>query len=243
MLKYTLMMMGILIPSMFAFAEEGARIGSIDDSGRVDSETFEFSNTENKLWMDKHLHNIKQPARLHYEFEKTGSYEEGFIDDVYLDVVKINNDGTRDTVLEFFTAERKQLVSPDTVTHVSGNPVIGKYLTGDTYEMNRLTGGNWKYFLRELKLAMADNNESEIVTVRLSDEQHKAEKITLLPFESENNKLRLKEFSDKRYEFILSDEIPGKLYQIRTVINDAKNPDEPLIEEVLTLKSVVFNSL
>ena len=237
-------MLAMLLSWPLAFAEEQeqALIGSIDDSGRVDPETFKFSNTENKLWRDKHLLNIKQPARLHYEFEKSGSYEEGFTDDIYLDVVKLNEDGSRDTLLNFFTSERKQLVAPDNVNNVFGNPVIGKYLTGDTHEMNRLTGGSWRYFLRELKLTMADSNESEVVTVQLGDKQHKAEKITLHPFKNERNKLRLKGFSDKWYEFILSDDIPGKLYQIRTVIHDANNPEEPLIEEVLTLKNIAFNS-
>lgn len=214
------------------------QIGSIDDSGRVDPEEFEFSNTENKLWMDKHLLNISKPTRLYYEFEKTGSYEEGFVDDVYLDVFKFNEDNTRDAKLEFFSAERKQNVSSDNVVNITGNPVIGIYLQGDIYEMSRLTGGHWRYFLKQIKLAMAKQNESEAVTVSIQNKEYSAEKIALFPFKGIARKYRLKEFWDKRYEFIVSDDIPGKLYQIRTVINDENNPDVPLIEEVLVLKSI-----
>ena len=173
--------------------------------------------------------------------KKTGSYEDGFLDDVYLDVVEINEDNTRNTRLQFFSAERKQNISASNVTNVLGNPVIGAYLQGDIHEMNRLTGGNWKYFLREIKLAMADSNESESITIDFNGEKHQGEKIVLDPFHSHVNKERLKEFSDKRYEFILSDTVPGKLYQVKTVINDVENPDAPLIEEVLTLKSIKFN--
>jgi hypothetical protein len=80
------------------------------------------------------------------------------------------------------------------------------------------------------------------VTIVLQGKQYESEKIVLYPYENIKNKNRLKEFSDKRYEFILSDEIPGKLYQIRTVINDAENPDVPLVEEVLTLTGIEFSS-
>jgi hypothetical protein len=246
-MRYLLLVVFLLSP-LPAVAEEAAKeeikpqIGSMDDSGRVDPDEYEFSNAENKLWMDKHLINIEQPARLHYEFEKTGSYEEGFTDDVYLDIVKVNEDGTREAVLDFFSGDQRQKVSPSNVKNITGNPVIGIYLQGDVYEMNRLTEGNWKYFHRQLKLALAESDTSEHVTVDFEGNQYESEKIVLYPYENIKKKDRLKEFSDKRYEFILSDEIPGKLYQIKTVINDAENPDVPLMEEKLTLKSVEFSS-
>jgi len=248
MIKYLPLIVVILLSSFSVYAEKANKeemkplIGSMNDSGMVDPDEYEFSNAENKLWMDKHLLNIEQPARLHYEFEKTGSYEEGFIDDIYLDIVKINKDGTRDAALDFFTEERRQKVSPSNVEKITGNPVIGIYLQGDVYEMSRYTEGGWKYFHRQIKLAIADNNESEPVTIELNGKEYQGEKITLYPFEKIPKKSRLREFSDKRYEFILSDEIPGKLYQIWTVINDAENPSVPLVEERLTLVNVEFSS-
>jgi len=248
MIRYLLLFVIISLNPLTVYAEEATegelkpQIGSMDDSGRVDADEYEFSNAENKLWMDKHLLNIEQPARLHYEFEKTGSYEDGFTDDVYLTIVEVNEDGTRNTVLDFFSNEQKQKVSPSNVEKITGNPVIGIYLQGDVYEMSRLTEGGWKYFHRQIKLAIADSNTSEPVTVELEGKQYESEKIVLLPYENIAKKDRLKEFSDKRYEFIISDEIPGKLYQIKTVINDTENPDVPLMVETLTLTNVEFSS-
>jgi hypothetical protein len=248
MIKYLVLLLVISLNPYLVFAEEVVekemkpQIGSIEDSGMVDPEEYEFSNAENKLWLDKHLLNIEQPVRLHYEFEKTGSYEEGFVDDVYLDIVEINEDGTRNANLQFFTEEKTQKVSPSNVQKITGNPVIGIYLQGDVYEMGRLTDGGWKYFHRQIKLAIADNNESEPVTIKVAGKEYQGEKITIYPFEKINKKDRLKEFSDKRYEFILSDEIPGKLYQIWTMIDDPANPSVPLLEEKLTLTNVEFSS-
>ena len=60
-----------------------------------------------------------------------------------------------------------------------------------------------------------------------------------MPYANDPRKKRYGKFADKRYEFILSDKIPGTFYQIRTVVNDNTNPDsEPLIEETLTLRQV-----
>jgi len=248
MIKYLALVVVIFLSSFSVYAEEAKKedlkpqIGSIEDSGMVDPDVYEFSNAENKLWMDKHLLNIVQPARLHYEFVKTGSYEDGFIDDVFLDIIEINEDGTRNATLEFFTEERKQKVSPSNVEKITGNPVIGIYMQGDVYEMSRLTDGSWKYFHKMIKLAIGDNNESEPVTIKLAGKEFQGEKITLYPFERIPKKSRLREFSDKRYEFIMSEEIPGKLYQIWTVINDPENPSVPLMEEKLTLTNVEFSS-
>ena len=218
-----------------------SQIGSIDDSGRVDADTFDFSNTEYKLWLDKHLLNIEQPARLHYIFTRSGSHEEGFSDDVYLDI-KPNQNGSRDTVLDFFSAQRKQHVSVDNLRNVTGNPVIGAYMQGDTYEMQRLTSGHWKYFLRQIKLAMADTNESEAINIEFNGKKYASEKITLSPFESIENRSRLGKFADKTYQFTFSDDLPGKLYSIKTIIKDTENPTgEPLIVEELALQSVTFS--
>ncbi|RKZ49725.1 MAG: hypothetical protein DRQ48_01075 [Gammaproteobacteria bacterium] len=248
MIKYLPLLLVFLSSPNLVYAEKTAeeelkpQIGSIDDSGMVDVNEYEFSNAENKLWLDKHLLNIEQPVRLHYEFVKTGSYEDGFIDDIYLDIIQINEDGTRNAALQFFTEERSQKVSPSNVEKITGNPVIGIYMQGDVYEMSRLTDGGWKYFHRQIKLAIADNNESEPVTIKLNGKEYQGEKITLYPFEKIQQKDRLKEFSNKSYEFIMSEEIPGKLYQIWTVINDPANPSVPLLEEKLTLTNVEFSS-
>jgi len=238
----------VLLSSFSVYAEDAKKegmkpqIGSMNDSGMVDPDEYKFSNAEYKLWMDKHLLNIDKTVRLHYEFEKTGSYEEGFDDDVYLDIIEINEDGTRNAKLEFFTEERTQEVSASNVQKITGNPVIGIYMQGDVYEMSRLTEGGWKYFHRIIKLAIADNNESEPVTIEFDGKEYQGEKITLHPFEQIHQKDRLREFSDKRYEFIMSEEIPGKLYQIWTVINDPENPSVPLLEERLTLVNVEYSS-
>lgn len=208
-------------------------------------EDFKFSEAENLLWLHEHLRNIDRPVRLYYAFNRSGSFEEGFSDSVYLDIVKINQDGTRDAVLDFFTASRKQAISPENVTNIKGNPVMGVYMQGDIYEMNRLTEGHWRYFQKRIKIALRENAQVEKTEFDFNGKRCTGQKIVLMPYLNDPHKADFEKFANKRYEFILSDDVPGSLYQIRTVIpdgNDKEGQKQPLIEETLTLTEAKYGS-
>jgi hypothetical protein len=211
---------------------------SIGRFGEVDEvpEGFEFSAAENRIWLADHLKNIKKPMRLYYEFVKSGTYEEGFTDAVYLDIIKINDDGTKNAVLDFFSADRKQAVSPDNVTNITGNPILGIFMQGDVYEMNRLTEGHWRHFQKMIKIALREVASIETVSFEYYGKKYDGEKISFSPYLKDSHRNDFEKFSGKKYEFIFSDDIPGSLYQIKTTIPDSKDKDNgPLIEEVLTL--------
>ena len=220
--------------------ELDATIGRMGEA-EVVPEGFKFSDAENKLWFDDHLSNIDRPVRLYYEFVKTGSYEEGFTDAVYLDIIKINEDGTKNAVLDFFTAARKQTVSPDNVTNIRGNPVLAIFMQGDVNEMNRLTDGSWRHFQKMIKIALRESATVEPVSFDFNGKQVNGEKISFSPYLNDPHRNDFKKFAQKTYEFILSDDVPGGLYQIKTVTQNASEPDKgPLLEEVLTLVETTY---
>ena len=213
------------------------RMGDVDEI----PEDFEFSEMENALWRANHLKNIEQPARLYYEFSKSGSYEEGFQDAVYLDILEINEDGSKNTNLQFFTAERKQTVRPSNVTEVNGNPVLGIYMQGDVYEMDRYTGGSWRHFMKKLKVAFREYGQVEPIDIEYLGEKYKGKKYSVQPYLNDSRRRQYEDFAEKTYEFIMSPEIPGSIYQIRTVIPGKEDNESPLVEEVLTLVEVTQN--
>lgn len=219
------------------------QIGRMGDPIGVDPETFEFSSAERKIWLDSHLGNVGKPMRLFYEFIREGSFEEGFVDSVYLDIIKINEDGSKDTVVEFFTEERQQKANSDNLNNVKGNPVIGLYMQGDVMEMNRLTKGSWRYFQRRIKFAISDEAEIETVSFKFDGKMIEGEKITFSPYVKDPRRNQFSDFANKRYEFIFSNQIPGSLYQITTVVPaKSDSEDGPLIKETLTLQNVEFRS-
>ncbi len=214
---------------------------SIGRMGEVETipENFEFSEMENSLWKTDHLKNIKKPSRLFYGFVKSGSYEEGFEDSVYLDILTINDNGTKNVKLQFFTADRKQNVKSSNVTNIVGNPVLGVYLQGDVYEMDRLTGGSWRHFIKHIKISFREGWKVEPVSFEYGGQQYEGKKYIVQPFLNDVRKRQYEDFAQKQYEFIVADEIPGQLYQIRTVIPLKEGESEPLMEEVMTLQEVV----
>ena len=155
----------------------------------------------------------------------------------------VNDDGSKDAQLEFFTADRRQDAGRDNLTNVTGNPVIGIYMQGDVVEMNRITDGHWRYFQRRIKLAISDDAKISPVDIDFNGKTIEGEKIAFHPYLKDPRRKDFARFADKSYEFIFSDSIPGSLYQIRTVIPDnSKKGGEALIEETLTLKSYEVKS-
>ncbi|MHC8441326.1 MAG: hypothetical protein ACYYK0_03925 [Candidatus Eutrophobiaceae bacterium] len=208
------------------------RMGEIEEI----PEDFEFSEAENTLWLSNHLSNIKEPMQLYYEFVKDGSYEDGFSDSVYLDIHKLNEDGTKIAKMQFFTGERKQNHNPDNVNNIVGNPVLGIFMQGDTYEMMRLTDGSWRHFHKRIKIALRENFKVEDIDIEFMGKKVKGRKIVFFPYENDPHRSRFAQFAEKSYEFIFSDQVPGSLYQISTIIHDPdKSKEAPLMREILTL--------
>jgi hypothetical protein len=246
-----LLILVVLINIQPAFAEDQAagkdieyNVGRMGDPAGVNPEEFEFSPAEEKLWLSDHLKNVSSPMKLFYEFEKKGSFEEGFVDSVILEIIHDNDDGTKNTRMEFFTEERNQSIPENVVRNIIGNPVLGIYLQGDVYEMDRLTEGHWRYFHRKIKLALTEDRANlEPVSIDFDGHTVPGEKITILPYVRDQRRSQFEQFADKRYEFILSEEIPGTLYQIKTLVPDNSDSAKgPLIEETLTLMEVKSSS-
>ena len=177
--------------------EIDSSIGRFGDT-ETEPEGFHFSEAEDLLWIHDHLHNIDRPVRLYYAFNRTGSFEEGFEDSVYLDVIKVNKDGTKDATLDFFTAARKQTINPENVTNIKGNPVMGIYMQGDVYEMNRLTQGHWRYFQKRIKIALREGSKIDNVEFDFNGKHCKGEKIVFMPYLDDPHRADFEKFASKR---------------------------------------------
>lgn len=206
------------------------------------AQAVEFSEAERRMWMTDQLASIDEPMVMTYRFKRGGSYEPGFEDTVEFTVSKVRDDGMKAASLNFFTGERNFPVPPVESTNV--NPVLGVYLQGDVYEMNRLTDERgkakerWRYFHRQIKFALASDATVEPTTITFDGETYEGHRITFSPYVDDPHRDEFERFADKRYTVVVSDALPGYLYEIETVIpGEGKNFDAPLILERLTLES------
>ena len=224
-LKALLLTFGLVLAN-FSFAEEEVQ----------------FSKAETLLWMTNQLKDISNPMTLHYSFTKTGTFEKGFEDVVEFIVEKVHDDGMKSASLKFFTGERNFKVPPVERTDV--NPILKVYLQGDVYEMNRLTDPDgtsrerWRYFQRRIKFALADTAEVENVTIEFDGKQYAAQKVSFRPYVNDPKRNLFPKFAGKEYEFVVSDDLPGYLYKIRTLVPGEGENAEPLIKEELVLAKI-----
>jgi len=199
-------------------------------------EQIEFSEAERTLWMTEQLGEIAEPAKLTYAFRKSGSFEEGFEDTVVLKILEVKAGGMKHAAVTFFTGERNQFVPENENTNV--NPVLGIYLQGDVYEMERLTDGHWRYFHRALKRGFAEEASVEDVTIEFDGRRYAARRVTMTPYLDDPRREDMGEFARKRYAITVADELPGYLYAIHTQVPPETAGAEPLLDERLRLVEV-----
>ena len=202
----------------------------------------EFSEAEILLWLTDQLQVIKKPTTLSYRFERTGTYDAGFTDEVVFKVTAIKPDGMKAASLDFFSGERRFEVPAAERTNI--NPVLKVYLQGDVYEMNRLTDPEgesrerWRYFQRRIKFALAESAQVEDFSITFDGRDYPAKRITFTPYLNDPKRSSFEEFADKIYVVVVSDELPGYLYKIETVVPGPSDVAPPRIKETLTLESV-----
>ena len=195
-----------------------------------------LSPAEIRLFMSEQFKNL--PSRdsvLNYKFAKTGSFEAGYEDKVVLQVSAPDTkaEGARKVTTEFMTGEHKKEMPP--VDNAHGNPVIMYFLERDVLEMKRITGGSPNYYRKLIRLALVDTKEIKPVTVKWGGKDIKAEEILIDPFKDDPAKARYTRFANKTYSFIVSDQVPGTVLSLKTVMREGSNTGKVMIEENLTL--------
>jgi hypothetical protein len=187
----------------------------------------QFSQAEKLVFTDNHLANVKASSGLHYSFVKSGALEPGFQDEV-----RVELDRSRKVQGSFLTGERA--VRLPEIELPEANPVILYFLEHDIRDMERLTKGKSAYFRKRIRMAMVDEAKVRDTTVSLNGRTLPAQEVTLSPYQTDPARSRYERFSNKRYVFVLAKDVPGGVYQIRSVMAGAQASDPAMIEEVMT---------
>ena len=194
-----------------------------------------FSEINNELFDKAHMKNIEQPGTLTYKYKKTSFVEDSREDTIAMTVTNIRNTGRCDSSFEFFTGKYKRPY--EALNNQRGNGVFVLFLEFDVHEMKRLTGGEWRYFQRKLRWAFAEGADKKEVDIDYNGHTVKGTQYIVQPYVNDPKNARYKLYANKYYIFTLSEEIPGEIYQVRTIVPDAKtwNEGDPvLVDESIT---------
>lgn len=195
-----------------------------------------FSEANQLLFLEDHLTDTPYPARYVYEISKSGSTDDDSEERI---IMTAQNIAGSDAKRVEFGSTKEVLGEPvDPVENARGNPLIMVFLQADVVDLAEETGGHWRYFQKQMKLALENAAQVEPVTVEFQGERVKGRRITLKPYINEQeHRSELGRYVDKTYEFIISNEVPGRVLEMRSTVPAADGAGAPTVEK-LTLRTV-----
>jgi len=194
-----------------------------------------ISVAENRLFLADHLGGLPDSTVLSYAYAKAGSLETPREDSVRVTISPGNPGSGRQVRVDYLSGEQRLELPP--IGAANGNPVILFFLERDVREMQRLTGGQAAYFRKRVRMALADAAEIRPITFEFAGHAVAGELITVHPYRDDPLKKRFERLAEKAYTFTLSDQVPGGVYRMETVVETPAAPagTPPLISETLTL--------
>lgn len=205
---------------------------SIDRAGGA--EEGELSEAQMLLFRTPHLDGIDHPVTLDYEYRREEEDGQGFVDTVAMNVTAIASDGGKDVNVKFLSGPREK--SFGEFSGFRGNPVIMVFLEDDVQRMGEKFGGGSIYMRNKIRYSFYDGATTEPVSFQLDGRRIDGTKVTVAPFVGDENRARLGAYERKVYEFVVSPDVPGEIYQIRSYVPSASLAGKPVIEDTLTYK-------
>lgn len=181
----------------------------------------EVTIAERTLFLDKHFRNTEK-QQIGYAFRQRAGEIPAFRDEASVEVLERHPDGTASVTTRFLSNEHAFPVPP--LDQAQGNPIILGFLENDIANMKRLTGGSTNYFRKRIRMALAANDvRIRKITVDYKTRTVPALEITVLPYTDNTQKHRLQQYADKAYVFVTSEDVPGTVYCLYTLLNEEKD--------------------
>lgn len=174
------------------------------------------------IYGSNHLTLVPDKAVLVYDYRYEGSLlEQPFDDNVLLDFTRHSTDPGFDVDASLFPKSRKLSIGP--IAAAAANPILLIFFQRDATQMSGGTGGSQHYFRNSIRRALEtpDADSTRPATITLDGKEVAASEITLRPFVHDPNRTRLRAFADKTYRFVVSEAVPGGIYEV-----EAETPEE-----------------
>lgn len=194
----------------------------------------EYSDAQVALFRTPHLDNVTQPMILEYEYRRDAGPDDTFVDTVKMTVTGIAPDGGKSASFEYLTGAN---VRPfDDVEDFRGNPLIMVFLEDDLRRMREKFGGGGVYMRNRIRHAFYESGQVQPVTFDVNGRAVNGTQITITPFVGDKNRQRLGEYEYKIYEFVVSPEVPGGVFRMRSTVPSSSAAEEPLVRDSLTYR-------
>ena len=183
--------------------------------GRAATEVPDVSPAERLVFLAPHLAGINAPTSLRYQFVKTDATAgAGFTDQVDLKRARGKTTACC-TVSGTFLSGPRAMNVPE-VDDASANPVVMYFLEYEVRQLQRATKGQAAHFRQRIRLALVDGASVSPTSVRWNGRDVPATAVQISPFLDDPYRARFEREANKTYTFVMSDAVPGRVYQIRS---------------------------
>lgn len=194
-----------------------------------------FSEANRLLFLEDHLTGTDYSARYTYDVVKSGQVEEDVENRITMTASNIAGSDAKHVEIDMLEEDHGEI---DDIDNARGNPLIMVFLQSDVVDLAAETGGHWRYFQKQMKLALESSAEVEPVTVEFQGESVAGQRITVRPYSGEEaHRKELGRYVDKTYEFTLSDQVPGSIVELRATVPPEDGSATPLVTKLI-LRSV-----
>jgi len=142
--------------------------------------------------------------------------------------------GARQARIAIVTGDERQ--EAGSFPAFAGNPILLVILERDVAEMSRILRGSPYYLRNRMREALGETTTAEPTRVVIDGRATEGWRIAATPFAQDRNRDKLREHAGKRYEFTLSEAVPGGLVALRMVTPNADGT--PLVEDHLAFDRV-----
>jgi hypothetical protein len=182
------------------------------------------------------LAKVDEPATFRYRYDMQGtSLKEPFASHVTMEVRNVRDDGSKEVFFDMFEGPNRRAFGP--MAAKEQNPLVLVFLQRDAIQMSNLTGGASGYFQQQLRRSFNAPATTAPVKVEVGGQVVEATQVEIKPFADDPNIERFPQFKDKRYVFVVTDQVPGGLYKISAATPDPKD-GSVILEESMTFEEV-----
>ncbi len=186
------------------------------------------------LFETPHLQNVGQPETLDYKIVRDGP--DGFTDTVAMHVRNLHPGGGKDVSFDFMTGTRR--VAYPELDNFRGNPLVMLVLERDVLEMKATLGLSATYFRNEIRQSFVDRATIVDSNFELDGKSIPVKMLSVHPFADDSRLERLPTVQNKSYLFVLSDQVPGSIAEIRIEMPGSEQQKIPAAAERITFQGV-----
>lgn len=192
------------------------------------------SEAEQLVFQHAHLANTRQPRALRYRYVADAEGQPRVTDRAVL-TLRPGAGGRCCDVHGDYLSGALAVNLPD-IPDARANPVLLYFLEGEVRLLQRTTAGQAAHFRRRIRLALADAASVSDTPIQWGARTVAARTVRVAPYRDDPFRGRFEAQAPTEYAFVLSDAVPGGIYQLQAVLPGKAAGAPPLAQRTLTLE-------